>query len=211
MRPEILLAVSAWSLLGWLVAPFIGAAVWEVVGRFLGKARRVTAQKEAEQIVAEARRQADEIVKTGKLEAKEELIARREEFERECAALRNELKGIEKRLAKREDNLESKLDVLVSKEKAIERSQQEIAGQQKVLAAREKETADLLAEHRSTLLRITDMNLEEAKTALFSQLEKEYEHEAECLRLGVPLLSVTYDQLWATGRERGISPPPVLT
>ena len=129
------------------------------------------------QIVAEARRQADEIVKTGKLEAKEELIARREEFERECAALRNELKGIEKRLAKREDNLESKLDVLVSKEKAIERSQQEIAGQQKVLAAREKETAELLAEHRSTLLRITDMNLEEAKTALFSQLEKEYEHE----------------------------------
>jgi len=177
MRPEILLAVSAWSLLGWLVAPFIGAAVWEVVGRFLGKARRVTAQKEAEQIVAEARRQADEIVKTGKLEAKEELIARREEFERECAALRNELKGIEKRLAKREDNLESKLDVLVSKEKAIERSQQEIAGQQKVLAAREKETAELLAEHRTTLLRITDMSLEQAKTALFSQLEKEYEHE----------------------------------
>jgi ribonuclease Y len=123
MRPEILLAVSGWFFwLGVVAALVIGAAVWEVVGRYLGKARRVAALREAEEIVAEARRQADETVKAAKLEAKEEFLARREEFENECAAVRNEFKASERRLAKREDNLESKLDVLASKESWRRRS-----------------------------------------------------------------------------------------
>ena len=178
MRPEVILAVSAVATwLGCIVALLLGAAVWEVVGRYLGKARRVAALKEAEQIVAEARKQAEEVVKSSKLEAKEEFLARREEFEKECAAVRNEFKGIERRLTKREDNLESKLDVLASKEKLIEKSQREIAGREKVLAKKEEETEQTLAEQHTTLLRISDMSLEQAKTLLFSQLEREYEHE----------------------------------
>jgi ribonuclease Y len=177
MRPETLLAVSAVSVLGWILALVVGAAIWEVVGRWLGRARRLAAQKEAEQIVAEARKQAEDIIKSGKLEAKEELIAKREEFEKEAAVIRQEFKATEKRLAKREDNLESKLDVLVSKEKSIEQSQQNIAHREEVLASKEHEIDAMLEEQRTSLLRITGMTLEEAKAHLLSHLEREYEHE----------------------------------
>ena len=41
--------------------------------------------------------------------------------------------------------------------------------------------------------------------------QKEFENEAECLRLGVPLLRQTYDQICAIGAEHGVDPPQELT
>lgn len=40
--------------------------------------------------------------------------------------------------------------------------------------------------------------------------QKEFEKEAESLRLGVPLLRETYQQICAIGNEHGTAPPPIL-
>ena len=40
--------------------------------------------------------------------------------------------------------------------------------------------------------------------------QKEFEHEAECLRLGVPILEKTYDQICEIGDECGIAAPPCV-
>jgi L-2-hydroxycarboxylate dehydrogenase (NAD+) len=40
--------------------------------------------------------------------------------------------------------------------------------------------------------------------------QKEFEHEAECLRLGVPILGKTYDQICEIGGEYGVAALPVL-
>ncbi len=40
--------------------------------------------------------------------------------------------------------------------------------------------------------------------------QKEFEAEAECVRLGVPLLRKTYDQIRATGVEQGVNPPAMI-
>jgi L-2-hydroxycarboxylate dehydrogenase (NAD+) len=40
--------------------------------------------------------------------------------------------------------------------------------------------------------------------------QKEFDKEAECLRLGVPLLKETYDQICAIGDEHGVDPPPIF-
>lgn len=40
--------------------------------------------------------------------------------------------------------------------------------------------------------------------------QKEFEHEATCLRQGVPLLRLTYDQLCEIGAEHGAEPPPIM-
>ncbi|MFZ5916760.1 MAG: Ldh family oxidoreductase [Chloroflexota bacterium] len=37
--------------------------------------------------------------------------------------------------------------------------------------------------------------------------QKEFEHQAECVRRGVPLLAQTFDQLRQIGREYGVAPP----
>jgi L-2-hydroxycarboxylate dehydrogenase (NAD+) len=38
--------------------------------------------------------------------------------------------------------------------------------------------------------------------------QKEFEKEAECLRVGVPLLKKTYDQICTVGDEHDVTPPP---
>jgi L-2-hydroxycarboxylate dehydrogenase (NAD+) len=40
--------------------------------------------------------------------------------------------------------------------------------------------------------------------------QKEFEKEAECLRVGVPLLKKTYDQICTIGNEHDVDPPPIL-
>jgi L-2-hydroxycarboxylate dehydrogenase (NAD+) len=40
--------------------------------------------------------------------------------------------------------------------------------------------------------------------------QKEFEKEAECLRIGVPLLKETYDQICTTGNEHGVDSPPIF-
>jgi LDH2 family malate/lactate/ureidoglycolate dehydrogenase len=40
--------------------------------------------------------------------------------------------------------------------------------------------------------------------------QKEFEKEEECLRMGVPLLKKTYDQICTTGNEHGVDCPPIL-
>ena len=40
--------------------------------------------------------------------------------------------------------------------------------------------------------------------------QKEFEHEAECQRLGVPVLRQTYDQICAIGREYGVDALPLV-
>jgi L-2-hydroxycarboxylate dehydrogenase (NAD+) len=40
--------------------------------------------------------------------------------------------------------------------------------------------------------------------------QKEFEKEEECLRMGVPLLEETYDQICAIGNEHGVESPPIL-
>jgi LDH2 family malate/lactate/ureidoglycolate dehydrogenase len=40
--------------------------------------------------------------------------------------------------------------------------------------------------------------------------QKEFEHEAACLRLGVPLLRQTYDELCGIGAEHGVEPPQIV-
>jgi L-2-hydroxycarboxylate dehydrogenase (NAD+) len=41
--------------------------------------------------------------------------------------------------------------------------------------------------------------------------QKEFEHEAECVRLGVPILKQTYEQICKTGSEQGIAGPQAVS
>jgi len=47
----------------------------------------------------------------------------------------------------------------------------------------------------------------EGEARVYFAGQKEFEHEAECLRLGVPLLVKTFDQLCEIGREYGFAVP----
>ena len=71
-----------------------------------------SAQKQRDEIVQRAGEEAASIKKEADLAAKAERIKAREEFERESQVVRKELRQQERRLIKREDSLEKKMEVL---------------------------------------------------------------------------------------------------
>jgi len=41
--------------------------------------------------------------------------------------------------------------------------------------------------------------------------QKEFEKQAQCLKMGIQLHRSTYDNICALGKEQGINPPPIIS
>ena len=165
-------------LLGGMVA---GAAVWAGVSYVRTRARQRQSQDQADQIIDQAQKEADQLVKTAELEAKAEYGKWQEKFQEETAETRAELKDLEKRLTKREDNVEGKLDTLATKERNLDQRAQRLSDDERELKKLKQDATAKLEEHRSKLLEISNMTVDQARKELLSQLEMELEGEAAAL------------------------------
>jgi ribonuclease Y len=179
--PPCLAAVSGLHFVFALIGLLIGAGATYAVLVILGKQRALAAQRDAERVVAEAKNQADVIVKTAQLEAKGEFIAKMEEFEKQSAAIRDELKEAERRLEKRADNLDKKLDTLTSKEKMLEQGEARVKQREAAVAQKEQQLSEIIEQQKSQLLRISGMNMNDAKELLLSRIRDEVEHDAAAM------------------------------
>jgi ribonuclease Y len=171
--PNLLLmqAIDPWlGAVGGLAAGIVIMVVVEQV-------RKSNRRKEASDVVDQARREAEQIVHDGQMRAKEESIKLKDQFQKETAQTRAELKDIEKRLAKREDNLEGKLDTLNTKEKKIDQDERRLAGRDEALQKKEAEVDDMATEQRQKLLQISGMDADTARNTLLEQIEDEMQQE----------------------------------
>lgn len=169
------------SVWGFVVSLVIGAGAGAAGGylilRWLGRARFSAARNEAEKLLGEAKSEADVIRKTAEVDAKAELLRGQEQLKKESDAQRAELKEIEKRLAKREDNLEGKLDTLTTKEKNLEQSQKKLATQLEQVAKQETDLAALISKRRDQLLQVGGLSMDEARRTVLRELQSELDHE----------------------------------
>ena len=161
-----------------VVAALAGGAAAVLVLKILGGRTLSDARQDADRIIENARRDAETATKQVELEAQKDLIARREAFEKETNEIRNELKEVERRLTKREDNLDRKLDVLSTKEKHLDQQADDIEKQKAEIAGKKEELDQVVAEQREKLLRITNLSEEDARRLLLQQIEQEIQHEA---------------------------------
>ena len=166
------------SIIVALLIGVIGSVVWM---RISGGTIRQVAQRESAQMLDNARQQADQIRQQGSLDAKAELIRRSEQVEKEVQEVRNEQRNSERRLAKREDNLDRKLDTLASKERSLEASGKQLAEREKSMTVKEKHLAEALAQQRAQLLKITGMTVDQAKELLLKRLESDVQQESAAL------------------------------
>ncbi|MCK4659513.1 MAG: ribonuclease Y [Phycisphaerae bacterium] len=180
MQTALLLGVTD----GWIpaiAAFFVGGVLAFVVVAIINKSKQTSLKQTMDTALEEARRTGENIVRTAEVEAKAEYLQRLEQFNKETAETRAQSKEAEKRLDKREDNLEKKLDTLSVKEKKIDQAEAKLAEQTRKLAVKEKEINATLERQRETLTKISGMSTEEAKELLLSSLESEVEHEAATL------------------------------
>lgn len=178
--------------MGWglvVLALILGVGGTLLVSRFLGAQSVTQARKQADDILSKARSEGETLAKQIELDARNAVAQKREAFEQEITDTRNELKEQERRLTKREDNLDRKLDTLATKEKYLADYDQKVKDREERVQHKEAELDGLLAKHRKVLddaeqeqkqklLRIANMNEDDARREALKVLERETQHEA---------------------------------
>ena len=161
-----------------VVGLVVGAIIGTLVIKSMGKSALAQGKSQAEEIVTRAKSDATELVKKAAVDGKAEYLRLKELAEKEADAARRETRESEQRLVKREDMLDKKLDTLSMKEKNLESMERSLNDRTKNMAAKDKQLDDTLAQQKETLLRITNMNMEEARQLLLNRIESEVRHDA---------------------------------
>ncbi len=139
---------------------------------FVYKKKQLASEKKMQDLIDESKRVADKIKKEADLAVKTELFQRREAFEKETQETKMELRQQEKRLSKREDNLERKMELLTKKERYIDTLSANLALKEKKVDEKKLEYDAIIDEQNKVLLKISNMTAEEAEKLLLTRLEK---------------------------------------
>ena len=177
----------------------VGLVIGFISVRWMMRAKLDTALSEADRLVTVARTEAGVTMKTAEIDAKTEFLKGQEKLRGEGGEMRADLKETERRLEKREDNLEGKLDTLATKERNVEKAQKQLSEKTEDVASQREEAKNLLAERRDQLLRISGMSRDEAKRLILAELESELERESA--ELIDKMVTAAKDEAYQKSRE----------
>ncbi|MHC4075252.1 MAG: Rnase Y domain-containing protein, partial [Planctomycetota bacterium] len=164
-----------------IIAFFLGICLVVIVNQIVARARSKTFEQDMQRQIEGAKRESENIIKSAQLEAAAETIRKKERFAREADKIRAELRESELRLSKREDLVERQNELIQQREDGLAKREQEIEQRLDRLGQKEKELAGLIAQQRNQLLKITAMNIDEARELLLQRLEEQCEHEMSSL------------------------------
>jgi len=160
-----------------IIAFLLGIALTAIVQQIVARAKAKTFEQDLERQIEGAKREAENIIKSAQLDAAAETIKKREQFATEANKTRAELHETEMRLTKREDTLDRQSELLQQREKALKQQHQELDKRVHNIGLKEKQLSVLMAQQKNQLLKITAMDIQEAKELLLKRLEDECEHE----------------------------------
>ena len=151
-----------------------GYAVGYIMRKKTAEAAIGSAEKEAENIILEAKKTAETRKKEILVEAKEESIRTKNELEKEVRDRKSDLQRQEKRLQQKEENLDRKSDSLDKRNEVLTKRLETIDKKLK--------TADELLESRQAELeRISGLTTEEARAVILESLEDDLKHDKAVL------------------------------
>ncbi len=157
---------------------FVGAVIALIALRVLGGRLLARARKDAEQLIKQAKAEAETTAEKLRIEAEKGILERTREFEKESESVRSELRELERRLAKREDVLDRKIDTLAIKEEALSKQAESLDKRQSRLTDREEELETLIDRQTDELSRAAQLSREEAKELLLERVEQDIRHDA---------------------------------
>jgi ribonucrease Y len=164
-----------------VIAFLLGIALTAITQQMVARAKAKTFAQDLERQVEGAKREAENIIKSAQIDAAAETIKKREQFTAEADKVRSELHENEMRLTKREDALDRQTELLQQREKVLKQQQQEVDRRVQHVGLKEKQLSVLMAQQKNQLLKITAMDITEAKELLLKRLEDECEHEMSTL------------------------------
>jgi ribonuclease Y len=169
--------------LGGFVELLSGVLIGLAIAYVMARLRAKTARSLADHILANANGEAETIRKQADLSAKEEVLKRREAFEAEIDRVRRDMREQERRLDKRSDILDQKLELINKKEIEFTLVGRTLADQQEELRIRQVEVKQVLANQVENLQRICRLSSEDARELLLKRTEEELRGEVGSLVL----------------------------
>jgi len=164
-----------------VIAFILGISLTVIIYQIIAKAKSKTFEQDLQRQINGAKREAENIIKSAQIDAAAEAIKKKEEFTAESNKIRSELHETEMRLTKREDGIERQVEMLQGREKSLKEQEKEVERRLHNVGLKEKQLTTLLAQQKNQLLKITAMDLSEAKELLLKRLEDECEHEMSSL------------------------------
>ena len=177
----IMMEILLPDIMATIIAFLLGIGLTAMVTQIIAKAKAKTLEQDLQRQIEGAKREAENIIKSAQIDAAAETIKKREEFAAEANKARAELHENEMRLTKREDGLNRQAEMLQQRENTLKQQQKEVDRRVHNIGLKEKQLSVLMAQQKNQLLKITAMNVEEAKDLLLKRLEDECEHEMSSL------------------------------
>ena len=170
--PDVLIAIIAFIL---------GVGLVVVIDQIISRAKAKVFEQNLQRQIEAAKREAENIIKSAQIDAAAEAIKKKEELAAEANQMRAKLHETEVRLTKREDAIDHQVELLKQSEKGLKQQEQEVERRLRNVGLKEKQLSVLLAQQKNQLLKITAMDIEEAKKLLLKRLEDECEHDMSAM------------------------------
>lgn len=154
-----------------LIALALGSGIGYLARKKTAEKTIISAEFKAQELVLEAEKGAEAVKKEKLLEAKEEVHQLRSELDKEVRERRNEVQRHEKRILQKEETLDRKSDNLEKKEEQLSKKLKECSDKQ-------VEIEKLYEVQVQELERISGLTIEEAKSQLLADIEKDVKHDA---------------------------------
>ena len=156
-----------------LISALLGVGLYEVARRFSANSKRAQEAEQSRQMIQNAQREAENIVKEAKLEAKGLVFQSKTELEKEQKAKLLELATTEKRLVQREEAIDKRIGVLDKRDGEGQKREQDLMKKEEKLLAKEAACAQAEREHREALERVAGLTADEAKKQLLQEMESQ--------------------------------------
>ncbi len=174
---SILLDITVVDAAGTIIGFILGICLATIVFQMIARTKSRTFKEDLQRQIDGAGKEAENIIKSARIDAAEEAIKKKEKFTGEANQIRSELRETEMRLAKREDTLERQTELLHKQEKSLKGQEKEVERRLRNNDLKEKQLTSLITQQKNQLLKITAMDIQEAKQLLLTRLEDECEHE----------------------------------
>jgi ribonuclease Y len=170
------------DIVTYLAVAIVGAVLGIVINAVVQRKKLNAERNQTEEYVRHTRqgaeREAENVVKEAKLEAKDMLLQAKADVEREQKLKQGELAVHEKRILQREEHLERKIAAVERRDAEAQRREALLAKREEAVAGTEAASERLLKERRQSLEQVSGMTVEEAKRQLMSEIEGVAKHEA---------------------------------
>ncbi len=167
----MLAAIDTTTILVGVVGLAAGAALYFLLARTIKIQSIAAAKSEAARLIEHANAEAKTTRAQAEVDAEKLIGERKQKAESENEVIRRELKEAEKRLEKREEFFDKKIETLTQKEELLGKTTEQLKAREQELAKKDAEVVNTIRQQKDKLLQVAQMTVEEARTELLLRVE----------------------------------------